>query len=512
MPDYNPSVALGVNAPDPNQGLNTLSKILGMGQQGLAIQGQKSQNQSLAAQAAINTQSATENQNLARLMSDPVGNGIIDGDGNPTKNAQQIVMAAAPTTGSQHYSDFVNAATNKVAFNSALNNLKSSERADVLQNYAGAAAGADSPDDIKSVGAQLLAAHKGTPEEGQYQDIVNGLNEQMDLMVKHQNASGKLFPPGQEPWRGAVLNATRAGLPEGATVGPGGLATPQGAQIDTGAAIQPGVTRPAIQGGAFTPAGAPIAKATPPTVTTNATGQLVRVAPGGTGASVVPTQAPPGVLGAPAQNANPTAAQAVGQVKQAQGIGDRIGQVQAQAANTVQAQDALSRAKAILESGQSPDTGSGFENKKAIANFLSSVGIDSSSADNMNTLAKNLARYEASRATASGLGGTDAARELAHNGSPNTQLDNRALLGIVRQSLASEKVLSGYADVQSKTNDPQKQLQNEAAFRAIPHPIETTEYMMSRNKAEAEQYLAEHGLKHSDIAQSAAALQQFGSQ
>jgi hypothetical protein len=272
MPDYNPSVALGVNAPDPNQGLNTLSKILGMGQQGLAIQGQKSQNQSLAAQAAINTQSATENQNLARLMSDPVGNGIIDGDGNPTKNAQQIVMAAAPTTGSQHYSDFVNAATNKVSFNSALNNLKSSERADVLQNYAGAAAGADSPDDIKSVGAQLLAAHKGTPEEGQYKDIVNGLNEQMDLMVKHQNASGKLFPPGQEPWRGAVLNATRAGLPESATVGPGGVATPQ--QTTTGAGT---VNRNPLTGALTAPPGAAPGSAinpTPPQVAGQTTRQV----------------------------------------------------------------------------------------------------------------------------------------------------------------------------------------------------------------------------------------------
>jgi hypothetical protein len=260
MASYNDAVALGVNAPDPNQSLNTLSQVLSMGQKGLAIQGQKSENISKAAQATVAQQSATENQNLAKLMSDPVGNGLVDGDGNPTKDAQRIVMQAAPTTGSQHYSDLVNAATNKVKFNGALNDLRSSERQEVLQNYAGAAAGADSPDDIKAVGAQLLASKKGTPEEGNYRDIVNGLNEQMDLMTKHQNMSGKLIPPGQELWRSAVLNATRAGLPEGQTVGPGGLATPQQAQTGAGT-----VNRNPLTGAISQPPGAPTGSAINPT-------------------------------------------------------------------------------------------------------------------------------------------------------------------------------------------------------------------------------------------------------
>jgi hypothetical protein len=512
MADVNSQVALGINAPDPQGSLNTLSKIMGLGQQGLAIRGQQSQNQSLAAKATIDKQTAQENQALAGLMSDPIKSGIVDQDGNPTKDAQTIIMRAAPTTGSAHTSALLDAATKKVGFNSAVNSLRTSERQEISSAIAGAGAGAQQPSDVTDAIDSLVASKKGTPEEANYQTIGGTFKEAINHLAS--KTSGNNPPPaGQEPWRQGALNIGRSILPAADTVGSGGIGAPQQATVDTGGAIQPGTTAPALQGGGFRPAGAPIQKTTPPTVTTNATGQLVRVAPGGTGASVVPTQAAPGApVGQPPENANPTTAQAVGQRGQAEAVSQRVGQVQAQAANTVQAQDALSRAKAILESGQSPETGTGFENKKAIANFLSSAGFDTSSADSMNTLAKNLARYEASRATASGLGGTDAARELAHNGSPNTQLDNKALLGIVRQSLASEQVLSHYANVQSKTNDPQKQLQNEAAFRAIPHPIETTEYMMSRNKGEAEEYLHRHGLNHEDIAKSAAALKQFGEQ
>jgi hypothetical protein len=510
MADVNSQVALGINAPDPNQGLNTLSKIMGLGSQGLQIRGQQSQNISLASKATIDAQNAKENQALSGLMADPIKNGLVDQDGNPTKDAQTIIMRAAPTTGSAHTSALLDAATKKVGFNSAINSLRTTDRAELAQAAGGVAARAQSPSDITDALDSVVASKEGTPEYDHYQTIAGTMKEAITHLAK--KTSGNNPPPaGQEPWRVGAANMAASILPAGSTVGPGGIATPQGAQVDTGAQIQPGTTAPALQGGAFTPSGAPIQKVTPPTVTTNAAGQLVRVAPGGAGASVVPTASAPGAQpGQPQQNANPNQAQALGQRGQAEAVSQRVSQVQAQAATTVQAQDALSRAKAILESGQSPDTGSGFEQKKYLKNAMSSLGIDTQGADDMNSLAKNLARYEASRATASGLGGTDAARELAHNGSPNTQLDNKALLGIVRQSLASEKVLSGLATVQSKTNDPQQQLQNEAAFRQIPHPIETVEYMMSRDKQEAEKYLQEKGLSHKDVAASAAALKQFG--
>jgi hypothetical protein len=512
MADFNPAVALQTNAPDPNQGLQTLSKIMTLGSQGLGIRGQQSQNQSLAAKATIDTQTAKENQALAGLMSDPVGSGIVDGDGNVTKDAQKIILQSAPTTGSDHFQALTSAAKTKVEYNKSVNNLASDERAEIGNTLAGAAADPKaSPETIKAALDGLVETKKGTPVYDDYKRIADTASHVVDHTSQAQLSQGKIIPPGQENYRQAALSMARPMLGAAGTVGPGGIATPQAAQVDNGGQIQPGTTAPPLAGGAFQPSGAPIQKVTPPTVTTNATGQLVRVAPGGAGASVVPTQAPPGSSpGQPQQNANPTQAQAIGQKDQATAVGQRVAQVQAQADSTVQAQDALNRARAIVESGQSPDTGTGFENKRAIANFLSSAGFDTKTSDNMNTLSKNLARYEASRATAIGLGGTDAARELAHSGSPNTQLDNKALQGILRQSLATEKILAGYANVQSKTNDPQQQIQNEVGLRAIPHPIETMEYTMSKNKDEAEAYLKEHGLTHADIAKSSAAMKQFG--
>ncbi len=194
------------------------------------------------------------------------------------------------------------------------------------------------------------------------------------------------------------------------------------------------------------------------------------------------------------------------------GVATRVQQAQAAANNTVQSQDALNRAKAILESPGAPSTGTQYENVKGLKNLMSSLGIDTEGANDMNTLTKNLARFEAARATQAGLGGTDAARELAHSGSPNTQLDNKALLGIVRQSLATEQAVASYANVQSKTNDPAQQLKNETAFRNIPNHIQAREFGMMRNPQEADEYLKEQGMTKAQMAAARAKMKEFDTQ
>jgi hypothetical protein len=71
MPDYNPAVSLGVTAPDPNQGLNSLSKIMGLGQQGLSIQEQKQAiqaNQQKLQQGAIATQAAHDSTDFFKAV------------------------------------------------------------------------------------------------------------------------------------------------------------------------------------------------------------------------------------------------------------------------------------------------------------------------------------------------------------------------------------------------------------------------------------------------------------
>lgn len=190
-------------------------------------------------------------------------------------------------------------------------------------------------------------------------------------------------------------------------------------------------------------------------------------------------------------------------------LGDRVSQAQSAANNTTQAQDALERARTLLDNPNGPDTGTGFENKKAILNFLSSAGIDTKGADDANTLMKNLARYEASRATQAGLGGTDAARELAHNGSPTVTLDNKALKGVVTQSLATEKALAAYAGTQSKTQDPAALAKNETDFRNIPNLIQGYEYGLARSPKEADEFLTKHGISREDMGKTRQMIKEF---
>lgn len=243
------------------------------------------------------------------------------------------------------------------------------------------------------------------------------------------------------------------------------------------------------------PIGAPMPQGVAPG-TTNQSGQFVT---GGPQTGVKPV----------AGNANPTTAQATAQVGAAKGVTDRVQQAMNAANNTQQAQDALERAQAIMESPDALKTGAGFNTAKTLKNYLSSLGVDTQGAEDANSLTKNLARYEGARATAAGLGGTDAARELAHAGSPNTAVDNKALVGIIKQSRATEKAIAAYANKQTGVTDPDQLARNENAFRNIPHLIEGYEYGMSRTPQEADEFLKKHGLSKADMAKTRAMIKQF---
>lgn len=301
MADYNPSVALGINAPDPNQGLNTLSKVMGLGQQGLAIRGQQSQNVSLAAKAQIDSQTATENKAGAQLLSDPVGNGLVDGDGNPTKNAQKIIMQAMPTTGSQHYEGLLNGARSKIEFNKSVNNLASDERQEVASTIAGASADPNADKDgAKAQLDALVESKKGTPVYDDYKRIAATSQQIMDHTQDKQDQSGQIIPPGKEAWRNAGLTLGRTVIGAPAVVGASGIAAPQATTIDQGENIQPGTTAPPLQGGGFTPSGAPIKKTVPPGYTMLPNGQLARISGGATSATPIPVTGPPTPGPAPA--------------------------------------------------------------------------------------------------------------------------------------------------------------------------------------------------------------------
>jgi hypothetical protein len=259
MADYNPSVALGVNAPDPQGGLKSISGILGLGQQGLDIKASQLRNQSLQAKATMDQQSAKENQNLAQLISDPVGSGIAKPDGTPTDNAKNLYMKAAPTTWGQHYDNLVSAATKKVQFNSAINDLRTSERAELASAAGGAATRAESPDDINTTLDNLVESKKGTPEEANYRTIAGTMKEAISHLATQTNG-GNPPPPGQEPWRNGALKMVSSILPASSTVGPGGVALPGAATTGAGA-----VNRDLIHGGLTPPPGAAPGSAINPT-------------------------------------------------------------------------------------------------------------------------------------------------------------------------------------------------------------------------------------------------------
>lgn len=255
MADYNPAVSLGVNSPDPQGGLSTLSKIMQLGSAGLGIQQQKqalqtgqATQQSAQAKASIDTENAKEYQGLAGLMSDPIKNGIVDNDGNPTPDAQKIIMRTAPNIGQDHYEKLVSAATKKVGFNTAVNSLLTQDRTELANGIAGVAARAQSPSDITDTLDNIVDSKKGTPEYGHYQTIAST----MKLAINHLSDQTKGNNPpadGQEPWRIAAANIASSmggGAPQPQNTGAGivrrdpilgGLSQPPGAA--TGSAINP---------------------------------------------------------------------------------------------------------------------------------------------------------------------------------------------------------------------------------------------------------------------------------
>ena len=222
MADFGSPVAQNVNV-DPNKGLTTLSSLIGLKQQQQTLDTGAILQKSARAKATVETQAANENQALAQLLQDPVGNGIIDAKGNPTVDGQAKVMQVAPTTGASHYGDLVNAARTKIDFNTSVNNLNAQERQEVGSVISGAAAGAKSPDEVQAAVQSLLDSKQGTPVFDDYQKIADTAMH----IVGHTAKAAPNAQPGQEPWRQAALGIGRQVLGAQGVVGAGGIANPQ---------------------------------------------------------------------------------------------------------------------------------------------------------------------------------------------------------------------------------------------------------------------------------------------
>lgn len=473
MPDMVP-VATMIRPPDPNQGLATLSSILGIRQAQQNLATGALQQQGVAADVQQQQQKNRELQAAQQLSIQGVKGGQYtkeDGSLDRMKLANDI--ASIGPYAQSMAGQLLSQANEVVSNQQAHQNLTVSQKKEMGDTFASLAAD-PTVDNTKVIDAieKLRQAHKDDPE---YSRLLTS-------QIMH-------FPNQATPdQQRAILgrwSAAATGEPQ---------ATPNA--IDTGTQIQPGTQNRFT--GAQTPAGAPIAKqsmvttpAGPLAVATPSRGTLTPLG-GGQGASLNPTHVQQ-------QTAETTA----------QGVTGRVQQAQAAANNTVQAQDALTRARAILDNPNAPNTGALMDWKKNVKNVLASAGIDTQGADDINSLVKNLSRYEAARATQAGLGGTDAARELAHNGSPNVSIDKSALKGIITQSLATEKALAAYANIQAKTQDPNILARNEARFRNIPNLIQGYEYGLARNPQEAEEFLKKHGLTRAQMAETRRQIKAF---
>jgi hypothetical protein len=492
MPDMIQPVGAMIKPQDPMQGINTMSGILGLQQQRQALtQGQ----QQIQATGMANTGTAMslgERQRVQQILSsgvDDQGNSIKDADGTPDPDkAMKWMPRVAPTTYPTYLKGIQETEANKLGLKSTTADLGQKYRDQIggmLQS------GVNDPSFNSQKAAALLV-----PYGAQNPEAAPAISHALSLL-KHLDSVNSGDPKADLAKKNDMLVHTiQAFKPSQSN---------QPVTVDTGPAIQPGSQQPLT--GAITPTGAPIAKGIAPSIVPTPAGPLARV--GGNGSTLTPltTAGPPGQ--APPSNLNVTTAQATTQNTAAAGVANRVQQAQAAANNTSQAQDALTRARGILDKPDAINSGAGFEWKKMARNVLASAGIATSEADDANTLVKNLARYEASRATQAGLGGTDAARELAHNGSPNAALSTDALKGVITQSLATEKALAAYANIQSKTRDAGQLAKNEADFRSIPNLIQAYEYGLARNPHEAEEFLKKHGLTRAEMTAARQKIREF---
>lgn len=290
MPEMTP-VGNTNTPPNAGQTINQFSQLLGYKQQQQQLKQQ-------TASATIAQQEAKENQGIAQLLQDPVGNGIMDDKGQPTSDAQKIIMRVAPTTGSQHVDGIFKAAKSKLDFNSSVNNLNQSERGEVIGSLSGPLADPDSkPEDVSGVLDALLESKKGTPAEADFKRIADTYKHVLSKAT--ENNGSKIETPGHERWRQGLIGINRSILPPESISGVGGVATPQPGSMDNGASIQPGAVNRVS--GAFTPAGPVVNKAIPPGIATDTQGVPHPYGAGGAGLPPIlgegsSPQTPPGKL------------------------------------------------------------------------------------------------------------------------------------------------------------------------------------------------------------------------
>lgn len=249
MADFTP-VGNTIIPPNPMTGINTLSGILGLQQQKQALQGQTAQVQ----QEQLKAQQMQGVQDFFQQW-DPTQHLSPDG----TTDADSVHSSSA----------YKNAGNAKPLIDQQLLQIKQGQ----LQNKQ---ALSTLDDGLINRYATTMGTLADDPEVK-----AGGINGQAKVAEALQNFS-KLQPEA------ARVASVFGGAVKGAPKGPDGVSVPnlghlvqtqqlmgadvlgqrgqqgQNASIDLGGTVQPGIVRPAIEGGGFTSTGAPIPKTIPP--------------------------------------------------------------------------------------------------------------------------------------------------------------------------------------------------------------------------------------------------------
>lgn len=217
------AVAAQVN---PNAGLDTIQKYIGLQSSQLGVQKQKQDLQTgqysqqfEQARASQEAQKAKEFQAGAQLLSDPVGNGILNADGSPTENSLAIVQRAMPMTGAGHYKNLIEGGKTKLEYTAASNSLTQGERAQLIGAASGVAADkAGKPEDAIANMQGVVDSMSGSPDQKHYATMADALQKMISSANKEDGTGTK--------WRTSILQAERGNLTPEGTVGAGGVATP----------------------------------------------------------------------------------------------------------------------------------------------------------------------------------------------------------------------------------------------------------------------------------------------
>jgi hypothetical protein len=256
MPDMIQPVGAMIKAPDPNQAFGTMSSILGLQQQRQALQTGQYQQQTAQAGAITAQQGAKEVQAGAKLLADPVGNGLVDENGNPTKDSYSIIKSVMPTTGDDNYQSLLKTAKGHIEFRDSVQNLSQNEQGYVSSRLAGIAADPDAHiSDVLSGVDALKTQFKGTAEEDSINRLVGVIKGAVD------DAGDK---HGMDGVRKVVNGFSRGAVGNAGITGPGGITNPTATTMQGRGGLQPIQTNPMAPGG-IQKIGAPLEQGLAPT-------------------------------------------------------------------------------------------------------------------------------------------------------------------------------------------------------------------------------------------------------